>query len=95
MLAGTQPHAGGGPLRRGPVCALCHAPAALYCRQDDAFLCGTCDVHVHGSNTQQGHHDRVPTPQLWGDATLAPSKSDTSSTACLSSPATALDVQLR
>ncbi|PKA65439.1 Zinc finger protein CONSTANS-LIKE 3 [Apostasia shenzhenica] len=35
------------------------APAALFCRADAAFLCGTCDGRVHGANKLASRHERV------------------------------------
>lgn len=52
---------GGERCQRAVACVLCRAPAALYCRNDDAFLCSQCDIQVHGCIPALSSHERVPT----------------------------------
>lgn len=52
---------GGGGCGSTPMCELCTTrPAALYCRNDGAFLCGVCDAEVHLSNSLSARHRVVP-----------------------------------
>jgi hypothetical protein len=61
--------AGGGHAAAPPrACVLCRAPAALYCRNDDAFLCSSCDLQVHGCSAVLAGHERVPCALLGGGA---------------------------
>lgn len=55
---------GGAPAPQARACVLCRAPAALYCRNDDAFLCSSCDLQVHGCSALLAGHDRMPCAAL-------------------------------
>ncbi|XXG83022.1 hypothetical protein AAC387_Pa10g0881 [Persea americana] len=45
--------------RQGAItCELCNSRATIYCRSDDAFLCRTCDKHVHKANFLALRHIR-------------------------------------
>ena len=53
-------HSLGGAPRRATTCVLCRDPAAVYCRNDDAFLCSQCDSQVHSSSSGAAAHERCP-----------------------------------
>lgn len=65
--------------QRHPSCVLCHAPAAIYCRNDDAFLCSVCDVQMHSASTAVAAHERCSAAALLAPA-CAPSDSAAAST---------------
>ncbi|RWR93479.1 Zinc finger, B-box [Cinnamomum micranthum f. kanehirae] len=45
--------------RQGAItCELCNSRATIYCHSDDAFLCRTCDKHVHKANFLALRHIR-------------------------------------
>ena len=42
------------------TCALCAAPAVLFCINDDAALCTSCDATIHAGNPLLARHERRP-----------------------------------
>lgn len=45
---------------RARPCDGCRAArGVIYCHADAAYLCGSCDTHVHSANQVASHHDRV------------------------------------
>lgn len=40
-------------------CVLCAAPATHFCAQDDAFLCGACNISIHSANALASKHKVV------------------------------------
>lgn len=65
--------------QRRPSCVLCHAPAVVYCRSDDAFLCAACDVQMHSASAAVAAHERCAAAALLAPA-CAPSDSAAAST---------------
>lgn len=65
--------------QRRPSCVLCHAPAVVYCRSDDAFLCTACDVQMHSASAAVAAHERCAAAALLAPA-CAPSDSAAAST---------------
>lgn len=65
--------------QRCPTCVLCHGTAAVYCRNDDAFLCTMCDAQMHSASTAGVVHERCPAAALLAPA-CAPSESAAVST---------------
>jgi len=41
------------------LCALCHQPAEVWCRQDHAYLCARCDQEVHSAGPLAWKHERI------------------------------------
>lgn len=41
-------------------CLVCAATAAVYCEQDNAYLCKKCDQTIHGHNVLAQRHVRRP-----------------------------------
>ncbi|PRW60522.1 Zinc finger CONSTANS-LIKE 5 isoform A [Chlorella sorokiniana] len=65
--------------QRRAACVLCHGPAAVYCRNDDAFLCTVCDVQMHSASAAVAAHERCAAAALPAPA-CAPSDSAVAST---------------
>lgn len=72
-------HSLGAP-RRAHACVLCRDPAAVYCRNDDAFLCSQCDSQVHSASSAAAAHERCPA------AAMAPACAPSESAAASSLP---------
>ncbi|KAK4755150.1 hypothetical protein SAY87_008907 [Trapa incisa] len=42
------------------VCDTCRSAACtVYCRADSAYLCASCDAHIHAANRMASRHERV------------------------------------
>lgn len=40
------------------VCEMCNGRAELFCKQEKATLCRSCDAQVHGANVIASRHER-------------------------------------
>lgn len=78
MQPGWEPAGSGAPRRAAAACVLCCAPAAVFCRNDEAFLCGDCDLDVHKSSSLAATHERLPATAVAAPAAAA---SDSAATA--------------
>ena len=57
-----------GDITRFRLCALCECnPARVFCHNDNAALCESCDADIHLSNPLAVRHDRVPLGPLASD----------------------------
>jgi len=57
--------------KRNPVCEQCeHAPATLYCLQDNARFCEHCDADLHSKSKVLEKHSRVLISEVQGNLTL-------------------------
>lgn len=53
-------HGGDGPNTWARACDTCRSAACtVYCRADMAYLCSSCDAHIHAANLLASRHERV------------------------------------
>ena len=52
----------------GVTCLICASPAAVFCENDDAYLCRGCDTQIHSNNAVVARHERFPVCEVCSSA---------------------------